>query len=326
MVAATLPAFHSSDPIRHFDLTRDLDPVADLIELCFPIQSDPDGQSYVNQMRKTAREMRLMGWLAGYSDQYPMKSSGFVWDEDGQIVGNLSLIPLQKDGGRVHLIANVAVHPDHRRCGIARKLTQRALQALRQQSETQVWLQVRDDNISAVSLYRDLGFTEQAIRTTWRMRPCDLNRLSIAHKPQSTVRRWLRRDWAAQRAWLETAYPSNVRWQLPLKLRRFSPGLLHCMTNFVDGAFLKHWIVRVNGEFQGVITWQKSDTYANNLWLAFPTEKEAELLPGSLAQVLCRLPKKHPLSIDYPKGRCADQLSALGFEEFRSLIWMVCTL
>lgn len=326
MVAGMLSALHSDEPIRHFDLARDLDPVADLIELCFPIDTDPDGQAYVNQMRKSAREMRLMGWLAGFSDQYPMRNSGFVWEEHGQIIGNLSLIPLKKEGRRVHLIANVAVHPGYRRRGIARKLTQRALHALHRQGETQVWLQVRDDNPAAVGLYRELGFAEQAIRTTWRMRPYDLTYQSKPCKPPYTVQRMLRRDWTSQRAWLEDAYPANVRWQLPLNIHRFSPGLLQCVTNFMEGASIKHWTVSHNGQVQGVITWQKSDTYADNLWLAFPIEREAELLPESLAQVLTRLPKKHPVSIDYPKGRCAEQLSELGFEEFRSLIWMVCRL
>lgn len=326
MVAVTLPAFQSPEPIRHFDLTRDLDPVADLIELCFPIHSDPDGQSYVNQMRKTAREMRLMGWLSGLSDQYPLKNSGFVWEEHGQIIGNLSLIPLQKEGRKVHLIANVAVRPDHRRRGIARKLTQRALRSLHQQGETQVWLQVRDDNPPAVSLYRSLGFTEQAIRTTWRVRPCDLIHLCQPQKPSFNVQRLLHREWSSQRAWLEAAYPTSVRWQLPLNLHRFSPGILPWVTNFLEGVSIKHWTVKKKGELQGVITWQKSDTYADNLWLAFPIDREAESLPESLAQVLRQLAKKHPVSIDYPKGRCAEELAGLGFKEFRSLIWMVSRL
>lgn len=63
----------------------------------------------------------------------PAKNSGFVWEENGQIIGNLSLIPSTKGGRRVVVIANVAVHPDHRRRGIAHELTQRALQTLRQQ-------------------------------------------------------------------------------------------------------------------------------------------------------------------------------------------------
>ena len=323
MVATTLPAHLTHDPIRQFDLRRDLDPVADLIERCFPIHADPDGQTYVAEMRKAAREMRLMGWLAGFSDQYPMRSSGFVWEEDGQLIGNLSLIPLQKGGRQVHLIANVAVDPAHRRRGIARKLTQKALNHLQRQQESQVWLQVRDDNPAAIGLYRSMGFTDQAVRTTWRIRPKDLNAQHGLTNPHIRIRRWEKRDWPAQQAWLEAAYPANVRWHLPLNLRRFSPGVLQFVANHMGGESLKHWSVMADGTCRGVITWQKSNSYAHHLWLAFPEADEIEVLPASLTQVLRRLPKKHPLSIDYPAGRCAEALAALGFESFRTLIWMV---
>lgn len=324
MIPASNPAINSSDLIRKLDLTRDLDQVADLIELCFPIHLDPDGKTYVNEMRKAARDFRLMGRLAGYSNLDPVnvKSSGFVWEDNGRIIGNLSLIPLQKEGRRVFLIANVAVHPDYRRRGIARKLTQTALEYLDRQKESQVWLQVRDDNPPAIDLYRSLGFSDQAARTTWRIRPQNCNGAQILENLNTSFRHRAPGDWPRQRGWLEDAYPQAIRWNLRVNFRRFSPGLLQSLTNFMDGTSLKHWAVTVDGDCQGVITWQKSDTYANNLWLAFPVDKEADLLPAGLGYVLKRLSRTHPLYIDYPKGRCTDQFTVLGFEKFRTLIWM----
>ncbi|NLN69842.1 MAG: GNAT family N-acetyltransferase [Chloroflexi bacterium] len=322
MLESRLPTQYSSDPIRQFDLTRDLDPVADLIELCFPTHADPDGQSYVREMRKTAREIRMFDRLAGLSSQYPGRSPGFVWEENGQVIGNLSLVPMMKDGRRINLLANVAVHPQHRRRGIANKLTQHALKALHQRNEREVWLQVRDDNPPAIQLYRSFGFTEQAIRTTWRMRPDERNSLPKSPTTHCLAGRWLKRDWAAQRAWLDAAYPANLHWNLPLKIERFSTDLLQLTSNILEGTPIKHWSVKVDGKFQGVITWQRSNTYANNLWLAFPIENEAEVLPVCLSQVLRQLPQRHPLSIDYPRDRCAEQLARVGFKEFRTLIWM----
>jgi len=322
MVAAFHIESNPSTPIRKLDLTRDLDPVADLIELCFPLDQDPDGQTYIADMRKAAREMRLMGWLGGFSTQYSTHSSGFVWEEDGRIVGNLSLIPLQKDGRRVFLIANVAVHPDFRRRGVARKLTQTALDHLARRHESQVWLQVRDDNPPAIGLYQSLGFRERASRTTWRIRPCDFNSASLRAEVDLSVRRWARCDWSHHTAWLEAAYPKEVRWNLPVNFRRFSPGIMGKISNFFEGYRFKTWTIFTGGRCQGVITWQKADSFANNLWLAFPPENEANSLPGALCHVLKRLPNMHPLSIDYPKGRFEDQFIALGFDKFRTLIWM----
>ena len=168
------------DRIRSLDISSDLDQVADLIEMCFPISHDPDGQTYIREMRKAAREMRLFGWLSTLAEMGSTKSAGFVWEDSGEIIGNLSLIPFQNDGRRIHLIANVAVHPDHRRKGIARALTQHALAYLRRRGDPAAWLQVREDNPAAITLYRSVGFKEQAIRTTWRIRPMDFHKKNAA--------------------------------------------------------------------------------------------------------------------------------------------------
>ena len=321
-MAVLHPALSSPDPIRIIELSRDLPQVADLIELCFPLHLDPDGMSYVNEMRKAARDMRLIGWLANLSDLDPGRVSGFVWEEGGEIIGNLSLIPLQKDGRRVHLIANVAVHPDHRRRGIARKLTQRALTHLGHLRESGAWLQVRDDNPAAIALYQSLGFVEQAARTTWRIRPKDVKPTVISQNTAVTVRRRKPRDCANQEHWLAETYPANIRWNLPVNFRRFTPGVLQATVNFFENVALKHWGVIANGACQGVVTWQKTDSFANNLWLAFSDTMENEILSLGLEVVLKRLVKNHPLSLDYPAGQCVEIFEDLGFVKFRTLIWM----
>lgn len=223
---APLPAIHPADPIRQLDLARDLNPVADLIEQCFPIHQDPDGKTYIKEMRKAAHNLRVMGLLAHHPDLGPSRTKGFVWEENGRILGNLSLIPLKKEGRRVYLMANVAVHPNYRRRGIARKLTQRALAYLGRQGESQVWLQVRDDNQPAVDLYSSLGFEAQAARTTWRIRPEDVQTELVVKPNRLSMRRRMGEDWPNQQVWLEDTYPHAIRWNLPVNFRRFTPGIL----------------------------------------------------------------------------------------------------
>src|SRR3972149_2661349 len=116
--ALTLPKPKASQ-LRPFDLRRDLLPVADLVELCFAESLDADGRLYIRQMRQAAAGP---GMALGSATSM----SGFVWVEEGSLVGNLSLIPHHYGRRRLYLIANVAVHPDHRRHGIARTLTQAA--------------------------------------------------------------------------------------------------------------------------------------------------------------------------------------------------------
>jgi len=326
MTTAPIPVIRPADPIRKLDLSRDLNPVADLIELCFPIHLDPDGKTYVNEMRKTAHNLRRMGLLANNPDLGPIKTMGFVWEDDGRILANLSLIPLKKDGRRVHLIANVAVHPDYRRRGIARKLTQRALAYLERHGESQVWLQVRDDNQPAVDLYRSLGFVEQVARTTWRIRPVDIKTGLIPVPDGFSIRHRVRDNWSNQRDWLEETYPHAIRWNLPVNFRRFEPGILQAFTNFMEGAHFKHWAVSIDGKCRGVITWQRSESFANNLWLAFPAETEEPFLSWAVKAVCRRLPGRHPLSIDFPKGQFEQGFEKTGFIHFRTLVWMRCKL
>jgi ribosomal protein S18 acetylase RimI-like enzyme len=325
MVASTLSKSHP-ETIRRLDLSKDLDAVADLIEMCFPIHRDPDGQSYVHEMRKAARDMRVLGWLNNLAEMGTQKSAGFVWEEDGAIIGNLSLIPFQYKNQRIHLIANVAVHRDHRRNGIGRALTLHALNYLRRRGEQEAWLQVRQDNPGAVDLYRAVGFKEQVVRTTWRIRPLELQDRRVALQNSVQVKRGKSGDRQKHQTWLERAYPLNLRWNFGVDFNRFDPGFFQWLVNILDGVHLKHWCVRVAGEVVGVITWQKTTTFANSLWLAFEAEKEADYLPAALEDVLSRLSPRHPLSIDYPQGRSQHQFDSMGFEAFRTLIWMKCRL
>ena len=322
-VLSTMPKF---DHIRKLDLSRDLDQVADLIEICFPIHKDQDGQTYVREMRKAARDMRMMGWLNNLAEMGSQRASGFVWEQDGQIVGNLSLVPYQKDHSRIHLIANVAVHPDYRRQGIGRALTVHALTFLRRRGEKQTWLQVRDDNPGAIDLYHSVGFTDRFTRTTWRIRPSEFRAMPALRSPNLSIRRRRLADWKYQQHWLDTAYPHDIRWNLPVDFSRFTPGLLQGLENFLDGVNLRHWTVLDSGNCLGAVTWQKTKSFANNLWLAFPEATGNKILPDALNLVLRRLSRTHPLSIDYPKGWASQELTTMGFENFRTLIWMVRSL
>lgn len=321
-----IPIHDQTSPIRKMNPSHDLAQIANLIETCFPLQKDPDGQAYLDKIRKAARDMQFFGWLSPWEDLTDFSSSGFVWEEDDRIVGNLSLIPFNHKGRRFHLIANVAVDPRFRHRGIARALTQRAVTYLRGRHEHEVWLQVRTDNEEAQRLYRSAGFQEQAVRTTWRIRPDELIHTSESSGQEVILRARRNADWELQSDWLNRAYPQHIQWNLPVSFNRFKPGIIQRISNLIEGDRLRHWAVERNGECMGMITWQKTNAYANNLWLAFPAQTETDILPQALVQTLSRLSSQHPLSIDYPQGRFQTQFKAMGFSEFRTLIWMKCPL
>jgi len=63
----------------------------------------------------------------------------------------------------VHVL-DVAVHPDHRRCGVGRLLLQHILAEARQNGASSASLEVRVSNQPAIALYQTLGFQQVAIR------------------------------------------------------------------------------------------------------------------------------------------------------------------
>jgi ribosomal-protein-alanine N-acetyltransferase len=64
-------------------------------------------------------------------------------------------------------INNVAVHPEHRRTGAARRLLLELLERQRQAGVRRVWLEVRRSNQAAQRLYGSLGFVHSGVRAAY---------------------------------------------------------------------------------------------------------------------------------------------------------------
>ena len=93
MSAITRPYHPNASHLRPFDVGKDLNAVANLVETCFADTLDEDGRRYVNQMHNAARNSRYLRWAMAVADNVPMPFSGYVWEENGYLAGNLSLIP-----------------------------------------------------------------------------------------------------------------------------------------------------------------------------------------------------------------------------------------
>ena len=66
---------------------------------------------------------------------------------------------------------NIAVHPDHRRCGIAKALIEALIQGLKERGSRCLTLEVRASNTPAISLYTELGFLEAGRRKNYYRNP-----------------------------------------------------------------------------------------------------------------------------------------------------------
>ena len=307
--------------MRPLDIRRDLTPVADLVEQCFSETLDADGKRYIQQMRLAGQRSGTFAVASTLASRSGLPLLGFVWEEDGRLVGNLTLIPYFVRKKRYYLIANVAVHPEYRRQGIAYRLTARALELAQKSGIQETWLHVREENAHAIHLYRSLGFTERARRTSWMS---DGRSGNGGSPGLGNVQVGLRRaeDWTAQKGWLKRLYPEDVTWHLPLKSAALRPGLIGSAYRFLNDLNVRQWSARQGKQLLGVLAWHASRSYADSLWLAASPEDEnaaARLLLGSLRQYI---PYNRPLSLDYPAGRASQAILDAGFKVHQTLIWM----
>ena len=120
--------------------------IAALEKLCF---TDPWSENSI----ATELNSRLSYWL--------------VAEEDGEVLG---YIGSQSVLGESDMM-NVAVHPDHRRKGIAEALVQALSVALKERENVCLTLEVRVSNAPAFALYEKLGFRQVGRRPHYYRNP-----------------------------------------------------------------------------------------------------------------------------------------------------------
>ena len=305
--------------LRPVDTRRDLAAVADVIEICFRETLDPDGQNYLKRLRDAARFSYFSSWASALAeDASVLPISGYVWVEEGQVVGNLSLIPFNSLGKRCYLIANVAVLPEFRGRGIGTRLTARALEHVRDHRGASAWLQVRQDNPTAVHIYQSLGFIERTRRTSW------VNTLPIPDRYPGGYLLNPRRPkyWDQQRTWLHRMYPAEFAWHLPVNWRALQPGWRGDFYRFISLNYPKQWGVTDGGTLCGIITWMNRAGFSDYLLLAAPEQADPQAIQALLIQVRKNLMPRRRLSLNTPANFVAEAIQAAGFSDQQTLIWM----
>ena len=145
-----------STHLRPVSAARDMPTILDLIEIGFEKELDPQGWKLLAQMRNITQQSGVLRVQSTF--QY--ESTGFVWEDDGDVVANLSLRTALPAISRGRLIGNVVVHPDYRGRGIARALLEAAIKTARREGSRWIGLEVRDRTQLACGLYQSLGFPQ----------------------------------------------------------------------------------------------------------------------------------------------------------------------
>ena len=101
---------------------------------------------------------------------YELNNSLSCWlvaEEDGMVAGYVGSQTVIDESDMM----NVAVHPDHRRKGIAEKLVVELVEALKKRESHCLTLEVRASNEPAKALYEKLGFIQVGLRKNYYRNP-----------------------------------------------------------------------------------------------------------------------------------------------------------
>ena len=310
--------------IRKLSVKTDLNQAADLIDLCFGYQMDRDGHDYLRYVRNVAAGRKSVRWIDGAHERVSMPLFGYVWEENSRIVGNVSLSPFQWKKKWYYLIANVAVHPDFRRKGIAKILTKQAIAHARFQGVDAVWLHVKNHNAGAISLYEQLGFRKKAVRNQWRTIEHLFSREDGGIYQEIHVIPRLRKDWERHILWFEETYPQSLQWYFGVYRDDIAPGILRAVERYLlYDQVMHHFSAYAGEELVGVLTQQPVAHRSHNLFLAVPKGPYEQAAMTNLLHFANRMyGSKKVLRVNYPAGEGTDIFSECNFSMQNSLIWM----
>lgn len=292
--------------------------IAELIETAFTGQLDDDGLRMIRWMKLLGRA-RWIGWMISFYLLPPAaRPMGFVWESDGRVVGNSSLLPVEGHRDRWVLV-NMAVHPEYRRRGIARELVRASMAFVRQRGGRRLLLQVDVDSHGAQDLYTSTGFKPIATRTTWIGRG---DRLRFGEMETGLTRRRARDEWEEQWLLVRRVHPEGIVWPYPPAKSLFQPRGLTDVVGLGPG---RHWVWSEQGSLLASLTarWG-SDLGAWRLYMVVTPEARERVERSILAFALTDLPiRGDRIILEYPYGVAGSQLRELGFYARRNLTWMM---
>lgn len=299
----------ASNGVRPVNLKTDLAALADLIEVAFADTMDSSGRAAVREMRALSRFGTGLGMLAGMSDLVQGIGLGYVWIQDGQLAGNVSIYPASRhaSGGQVWTIANVAVHPDYRGRGIARQLMLASMEAIRSRrgargSPAAAILQVEENNAPARRLYDSMGFVTEGIWRQWRRSSSARIPPPLDNAPVYITKR-RRGEWQSEYALAQRIRPYGLGWQRPLYKGLFRRSILSSLNDMINMRAVERLVIHSEDEREiRAGMWIERAIAASSIQLMLMVDPDYQgLYDEALINLATRRFSGHtPLTLEHP--------------------------
>lgn len=325
-MVVTAPAHQQTYPgLRPINLNTDIPGILKLLEVCFGDSiNNIDGQRFYTGPATPNQQTAFLWRLNPAASKLAL---GFVWEVNGRIVGNVTVLTTKMPGR--FLVVNVAVHPDQRRKGIAYRLMQAVHDMVQKRNGHEILLQVVKDNTPAEDLYKRLNYTNLGSMTSWyapvsRLRHLDSMANSSGRGPH--IRELRRSEWQAAFQLDQLALSSELNWPEPLTKDAYQNGILRKVTNFVNGRSMETWVTAHNQKLTGMATilseWGKTHAASLRVHPEWRGELERPLL-AKLIRRLYYLPRRN-VRIDHPDDDSftGNLLREANFQPRRTLTYM----
>jgi ribosomal protein S18 acetylase RimI-like enzyme len=304
---------------RPINLNKDIPQVLALLRLAFGESLDAEGQRILQGQTVVTGQPAILYRLNPMTSRL---SHGYVWENDGQIIGNVTLLNTHVKGR--YLIVNVATHPDFRRQGIARMLMHATADHVRQQNGREILLQVDMNNTHAIDLYHDLDYQTLGTMTTW-IATAGRARAIQSHA-DVTIRELQGNEGQAAYELDILALPPDLNWPEPIPKDTYQFNIWRRLSNFINARRHETWVTTDGRYLTGSVSIWSEWGRTHQMTLRIHPKWQGELERPLLAKVLRRLPfiPRRNVRIEHPHDDelTSNLLTEANFRSRRSLTHM----
>ncbi|MCD6291246.1 MAG: GNAT family N-acetyltransferase [Anaerolineae bacterium] len=328
MSATVLDHARSFRGLRPLDPCRDIIQVADLIEDAFAGELDAKGKAALRELRLVGRLGSLAGWLGRSWGGWLPFFSGYVWIEEGRVVGNVTVQQSDLDARRWQ-IANVAVAPAYRGRGIGRALMEAALEHIQQRGGEWAVLQVRADNAIARGLYERLGF--EVITGSCEMRRPQPPQRKGALPTLPSLRPLSAKAWQEVYSLEVLSLSSLARWWHPPRSHRFQVTAGQRLGEWLNRLARRERVwrlgIREDGRLMAAVLVRRAGWHPPHrlgIWVhpTYQGQQEHALVAHALSLLAGSPAWEIVTHVNVEQEHLMEALKAAGFEPCRTLITM----